>query len=133
MQHTISLNLGNTGIGNHPSGVVKPGVINKTWGREEIFQNELNGYCMKLLVINEGESTSEHFHLLKHETFYVISGLLEVVYIKDKQHQSIFLTPGESFVVAPGFVHRLRAAGLGPTSFIEASTTSWDEDSIRIG
>jgi D-lyxose ketol-isomerase len=39
--------------------------------------------------------------------------------------------PGSAFVVAPGFIHSLRA-GNEAVTLVEASTPSYDTDSIRI-
>ena len=73
-----------------------------------------------------------HFHLEKHETMINVGeGTLYIDYIVDKEKKTIGLAPWESFVIAPGLPHRLRAKNK-QVKLIEASTTSHDDDSIRL-
>jgi len=105
--------------------------INKTWGHELIYYNK--EYCMKLLYIESNKSTSIHFHVNKHETLFVKSGILKLkIYNKNSEHgEVLFLEEGEAFVMAPLVVHKL-IAYKGDLELIEASTFSEDSDSIRI-
>lgn len=112
------------------SGFCNPLKIEKSWGHELIYQNsEL--YCCKVLYIKPYSSCSFHFHLEKHETLLVQEGTLFIDVIKDKQEDSLVVQEGEAFVVAPGFIHSLRAED-EPVVIIESSTPSYDTDSIRI-
>jgi D-lyxose ketol-isomerase len=49
------------------------------WGYEiELENNEL--YCGKLLILENGECSSLHYHKDKQETFIVLSGKVRLVY-----------------------------------------------------
>ena len=67
----------------------------------------------------------------KHETLFVVEGELFIDTTHDKNKNSWSVKPGEAFVVAPGFIHSLRANNK-PVVLIESSTPSYDTDSIRI-
>ena len=53
--------------------------VSKGWGYESIIANN-DQYCGKLLFFKKGKHCSWHYHEQKHETFYVQSGKLIVVY-----------------------------------------------------
>lgn len=113
------------------SGFSTPYLVEKRWGSERIYQNN-DLYCAKLLEIEPKMYTSMHYHLDKHETMINIGpGPLYIDYIDDKKVKTTELKVFESFVIAPGLSHRLRA-GSKKVNLIEASTTSYDNDSIRL-
>ena len=113
------------------SGISKPFYIKKSWGSERVYQNnEL--YCAKLLTIKPEQKTSMHFHIDKHETMINVGeGILYIDFVSDKKLKTIGLNQWESFVIAPGLPHRLRASKK-EVKLIESSTTSHDDDSIRL-
>jgi len=126
-----------TGAGNSKytiSGPITPGVIEKSWGKEIIYQNH-DKYCTKQLIINPGNSTSMHFHIEKHETMIVVSGTLTIEYINNKETYEIEVEKYNSFVIAPGLPHKLKCLkeNSEPVRIIECSTKHFDNDSIRIG
>lgn len=113
------------------SGTSTPHNVLKTWGDEKIYQNN-DLYCAKLLTIKPNSKTSMHFHLDKHETMINVgSGTLYIDYIVKKKIKTIAISQWESFVIAPGLPHRLKAK-TKEVKLIEASTTSYDVDSIRL-
>jgi len=112
------------------SGIVLPLIVPKQWGEERHYQNnEL--YCNKLLIINPKKATSMHFHMDKHETMLVISGVLYIDMIISKQRVTKVVDPWNAFVIAPGLPHSLRADS-EEVKLIESSTPDYDSDSIRI-
>ena len=111
------------------SGPVLPQKIPKRWGYELIYANDM--YCCKLLVIEPNAETSMHLHLEKEETLLVVSGQLVVKYIKDKKEHSYNVGVDEAFTISPGFPHALQALDK-QVRLVEASTPSFDTDSIRI-
>lgn len=119
-----------TDVKGQIAGVISPKKVEKTWGHELIYRND--AYCMKTLYIKSGSSSSQHFHISKHETLMVTSGELTVEFVKDKHIDSVVLQPGQALAVCPGFVHRLCAKN-GDVELVESSMTSFDDDSIRIG
>ena len=115
---------------NHrESGPVTPWLVEKRWGFEKIFANDV--YCCKIIVIDPGCETSMHLHLEKEETLIVVSGELMVRYIKDKKEYNYIVGENEAFTVSPGFPHALIALEK-QVKLVEASTPSYDTDSIRI-
>ncbi len=118
-----------TSIRARASGPVSPQKIPKRWGYELIYAND--EYCCKLLVIEPKCETSMHLHLEKEETLLVVAGQLLVKYIKDKEEHSYIVGVDEASTVAPGFPHALVALS-EQVRLVEASTPSFDSDSIRI-
>ena len=108
-------------------------VVDKLWGREVVFANN-EMYCGKLLIHDKAESKgSMHFHMKKHETFYVIQGSFKVHWIEPKdatQHNHI-LNKGDTWTNEPGFMHQLEALE-DNSVVVEVSTTHFDEDSYRV-
>lgn len=117
-------------INNMCSGIAIPKKVDKWWGYELHYRND-ELYCMKLLQLEHGGHTSLHFHVGKHETLLVVSGVLTVETVYNKESKMRRLGPGTAMVVAPGYVHRLIAAE-GPVTLVEASTKDHDDDSVRI-
>ena len=112
------------------SGYCNPFKIDKSWGYELIHQNH-DLYCCKTLFIYPNKSCSYHLHMEKHETLLVVEGTLYIDTTHDKEMKTHIVNAGNAFVVAPGFIHSLRAQNEAVT-LIECSTPSYDTDSIRI-
>lgn len=112
------------------SGYTNPMKIEKDWGYELIHQNH-KLYCCKVLHIYKNSSCSFHLHLEKHETLLVTKGILYIDTTYNKKKSTYIIGEGEAFVVAPGFIHSLRAEET-PVTLLETSTPSYDTDSIRI-
>ena len=106
-------------------------IVQKSWGREIwMANNEKENYCGKILEIFPGNSTSLHFHSLKHETFYVLEGRLQVNTV-DTQTTEVtenYIEEGESFSLNRLIPHKL-IAGDNLVKFVEISTHHKDEDS----
>lgn len=117
--------------------------VPKGWGYELWIQNsEL--YCGKLLHFVKGKRCSLHYHKQKDETFYIQSGRVLVHYTDDWKSlpesvpgrswkdfvDTVELKPGDNFYVPPGRVHQIIA--LETTELFEFSTQHFDEDSYRL-
>jgi len=102
--------------------------VEKLWGYEIWFENnEL--YCGKKIFCRNRVWSSEgdyHYHPIKDETFYVLSGVLEL----DIEGHTTFLSDGASRRIPPGTKHRFRS-DTDECIFIEVSTSHCDTDSIR--
>ena len=113
---------------------MKAKFVEKEWGHEIwMANNEHEDYCGKILHINQGCSSSMHFHMNKHETFYVTDGTLQVILIdteQGKQHHH-FVREGDTFEIDRGQPHQLIAYD-GEVEFIEISTFHKNSDSKRI-
>jgi mannose-6-phosphate isomerase-like protein (cupin superfamily) len=104
----------------------------KAWGYEDWIINN-DKYCGKILVFNRGAKFSMHYHLIKHETWYVVSGqfILTTVDTERASDKTMFLKPGDVVVIAPGLPHQLEAV-TDDAKIFEVSTTHYDTDSYRI-
>ena len=109
--------------------------VDKSWGYEiHRVNNKEENYCSKILFIEKGKGTSMHYHLKKHETFYVREGMLLVTTIDTQTIESTVtaLLPGECMEIPRGIAHRLSADEDSPVEFDETSTYSEDSDSYRV-
>ncbi|MBU1082717.1 MAG: cupin domain-containing protein [Spirochaetes bacterium] len=108
-------------------------VVPKSWGYEKWIVNN-DDYCGKILYFAAGHSCSFHYHIHKHETFYLQSGKM-VIYlgydtkrpIVDKQ---FMLLPGQVMTIKPTLVHRMTA--IEDSELFEFSTHHEDDDSYRL-
>lgn len=109
----------------------KPRRVNKAWGWEDIIVNN-DRYCAKILHFKEGARFSLHFHLVKHETWYVAKGSFIMTYVDtDYGNQvHIVLRLGDVIEIPQGLPHQLRT--LEESEIFEASTPHLDVDSYRI-
>lgn len=105
--------------------------IKKGWGKEVVLANF--DYCGKLLCFNEGTLISDHFHLLKSESFYVLKGSLRFFYydLSNADRYNVVLNEGDIVDIPAGTPHQLSA--LVDSVIIEVSTHHEDSDSYRIG
>ena len=113
---------------------MKARVVEKEWGRESwMANNAREKYCGKILQINQGYNTSLHFHLQKHETFYITKGQLQVDLIctLDGVRMTQILSEGDVLEIDRGQPHQLIAYD-GDVEFVEISTFHKDADSLRI-
>lgn len=125
--------------------------IQKGWGWEYLIENCVD-YCGKELVLYKDKKCSVHYHKVKKETFYVVSGKMYVdVYDRPFEVEGenfgsatwklieegelvmncFFMTVGDSLLIEPGTPHRFTGIA-DETRFIEFSTQHFEEDSYRI-
>lgn len=107
------------------------GEVPKGWGSESIFATN-DKYCGKLLNFNTGAKFSMHFHSVKDETWYVMSGRFVVEYIdtKDATIKEHHLQIGDVWHNPPLLPHRLICIEAG--TIIEVSTPDSVEDNYRV-
>jgi len=134
---------------NQPEPVWVP----KPWGGEKWLDNRPE-YCGKILTIIKNKRLSVHYHKLKTETFYCLSGKVKVKFFDDalayesliktegwdvntpqgkteavNALETIVLEPDSTFFIPPGRVHQI--IGLVDSKIIEVSTEHFDSDSFR--
>jgi mannose-6-phosphate isomerase len=113
----------------------EPKHVEKSWGWELWFANTAR-YCGKCLFVRWKEWSSKgayHYHKIKDETFFVVSGTLKLEYVTlDGEFKSMLLRENEAFRVDSQMKHRFTAATPEGCKFIEASTTHRDSDSYRV-
>lgn len=109
--------------------------VDKPWGHEEILV-ETEHYRLKILVIRAGEGTSLQRHARKHESWYLDGGSGEVtIGFSNTDHFGVTSFPvakGQSFVIPPNTVHRIRAGPSQGLRVIEVSNAVGDDDIERV-
>ena len=107
------------------------GYVQKGWGHEFIFATN-DKYCGKLMKFNQGAKFSMHFHAEKDESWYVLDGSFEIIFIEthDASVHSTILTPGTTWRNRPMQPHQVICLEEG--TIIEVSTPDSVEDNYRI-
>lgn len=108
-------------------------IVEKKWGREIIFANN-DMYCGKLLIYDKaGSKGSMHFHMKKHETFYIQQGefLIKWIDTTNASVHEVILKQGDTWVNGPGQPHQIESLQ-NNSILIEASTTHYNNDSYRV-
>ena len=105
-------------------------IVKKVWGEEHwIVNNKM--YCGKKLILNKGYQCSYHHHKLKHETFYIESGMVKMEFQTATKYKEVcILCPSESIILSPNTNHRF--IGLEDSVIFEFSTQHFDSDSYRL-
>lgn len=103
----------------------------KGWGSEVWFANHPR-YCGKLLIFRPGAKFSAHFHDLKDESFYVLSGAFRLLFKNPATGKDCIRDLREGAVVdIPRLcVHQIEAIEAG--TIIEVSSHHEDADSYRV-
>tara|TARA_R100000908_G_scaffold52924_1_gene28262 strand:- start:1242 stop:1604 length:363 start_codon:yes stop_codon:yes gene_type:complete len=110
---------------------VKPKIINKPWGHEEIVVHT-DKYVMKKLFIEAGQRLSRQFHVEKDETIYVSKGLLLLDLSENDSESNILkLSEGDSWRIMPKTIHRFTAPEDQSVELFEVSTPEL-HDVIRL-
>jgi mannose-6-phosphate isomerase-like protein (cupin superfamily) len=90
-----------------------------------------HGYCAKFLFVFDRQTCPKHYHMRKHETFFVVKGEVEM----ECGAQVRALKAGDTLVMPPATPHRF--IGCGPALLLEASQPSVRDDNFfedkRIG
>ena len=82
----------------------------KVWGTTSSIFNQ-NNVEIHRLCIDKGGTCSKHYHLHKHNMFFVESGMVEIA-IWQKDYDLIdktILKDSESCIVKPGLFHQFKA------------------------
>ena len=107
-------------------------IINKLWGYENVIVNT-DLYCGKIIHIDKDNMGSFHYHKIKDETFYILSGKIKLKYSNSNDYDNsdeVILSQGDSFRIYPFLRHQI--IGLESSDIIEFSTKDRDEDSYRV-
>ena len=113
--------------------VETPVKVPKPWGYELWLANNLEeDYCGKILHVNAGNNFSMHFHVNKHETFYILKGMckLQTIDTVTATVTSITLNEGDVVEIPRNKPHQIIA--LEEVDIIEVSTYHRDSDSHRV-
>lgn len=114
-----------------PIRVSRPDIHKKGWGSELWIANGPK-YCGKLLRFNAGKEFSMHYHMLKHETFYILSGriIFRGFDLSDACKFEEEFGPDTVIEIPAGNPHKIIA--LEDTVVVEVSTEHFEDDSYRI-
>ncbi|MFA5865888.1 MAG: D-lyxose/D-mannose family sugar isomerase [Phycisphaerae bacterium] len=74
------------------------------------------GYCGKYLFVFAGQTCPTHRHQIKHETFFIVRGKVEMMYDQSVRE----MHSGDVLPVPAGKVHRF--TGIGSALLLELST-----------
>ena len=89
------------------------------------------GYCGKFLFLYDGQTCPEHYHRMKHETFYIMRGQVRMI----ADGKETLMKPGDRLVMPPGVKHAF--TGVGDALILEVSMPSIRGDNFftdqRIG
>lgn len=99
-------------------------IVPKVWGSEEWVANN-EEYCGKILNLKKGFRCSTHYHKKKHETFYILDGLV----LMEVSGEQKVMKKGDVQVIERGVKHRF--TGLKDSRLAEFSTHHEEEDSYR--
>ena len=101
------------------------------WGKE-IWVENLDEYCGKILLLTGGEKCSMHFHMNKLETMYLIEGKVDIDMIDPEtaENYTVHLDVGDSVRIERGQPHQIHA--LRDSKLIEFSTKHEEKDSYKI-
>jgi mannose-6-phosphate isomerase-like protein (cupin superfamily) len=82
----------------------------KIWGHTECIFDK-NNVSIHRIEAKKGHMCSKHYHLHKHNMFYVETGMLKIeVWQKDYDLvDTTIITDGQSTAVQPGLLHRFIA------------------------
>ena len=110
---------------------MKPKIVDKPWGHEEIIVHT-DKYVMKKLFIEAGQRLSRQFHVKKDETIYVSKGLLLLDFSENDGESNILkLSEGKSWRIKPKTIHRFTAPEDQSVELFEVSTPELD-DVVRL-
>lgn len=107
------------------------GLVEKGWGSEDIWVTN-DKYCSKFMNFKTGSKFSMHFHAVKDETWYVLSGKFIVKYIDTvnaNTHEQE-LNVGDVWHNEPLKPHQLFCIEAG--TVLEVSTSDSVEDNYRV-
>ena len=107
--------------------------VGKVWGSEQWLVNN-ESYCMKLLVLHVGFTSSWHYHRAKKETLVVKKGSCHLVMEnRDGDLECQELVAGDSVTIYPGRRHRIfnPEPSTRPCVIYEVSTRHYDYDVVR--
>jgi quercetin dioxygenase-like cupin family protein len=87
--------------------------------------NEIEeGYCGKYMFLLKGQTCPEHYHDMKHETFFIVKGKVRMT----SDGTSWSMLPGDVYAVKPTIKHTFTAEE--PSLILEISKPSLIADNV---
>jgi len=111
--------------------VTDPQIEPKGWGEEVIIIN-CSEYCGKILRFKKGTRGSLHFHIKKHETWFVLRGTIELSTVDLDNARKTVRAVGVGQVVDIPRMSPHQVCALEDTDIMEVSTPHEETDSYRV-
>jgi mannose-6-phosphate isomerase-like protein (cupin superfamily) len=107
------------------------GRVPKGWGNELIWATN-DKYCGKMMHFNQNARFSMHFHAVKDESWYILSGkfLVRTINTENAQISEHLLETGDTWRNLPLQPHQVECLQAG--TIIEVSTPDSVEDNYRV-
>lgn len=90
----------------------------------DVNNNIEEGYCGKFIFIMKGQTCPMHFHRIKHETFYLVKGEVEM----ETEDETVLMRQGDIKIMPQYTKHRF--TGLQHSLILECSKPDIMSDSI---
>lgn len=90
----------------------------------DIMNNLEEGYCGKFIFLFKDQTCPMHYHVIKHETFYIVKGEVEM----EAEGQTKIMKQGDIKVVSQNQKHRF--TGITDMLLLESSKPDVMNDSI---
>jgi N-acetylneuraminate synthase len=90
----------------------------------DINNNIEEGYCGKFIFVIKGQTCPMHYHKIKHETFYLVKGKVEM----ESNNEITVMNQGDIKIMPQNTKHRF--TGLEDSLILECSKPDLAEDSI---
>ncbi len=100
-------------------------IVEKPWGKVTTYALNQTA-SVRIITIDAGRSTSEHYHQLRDETWIVLDDGLTV----QIGNRVVEARPGEEFVVAAEEPHRISNGGSGRGRVLEVAYGYTTEDDV---
>ena len=118
----------------HQENMFEPEIDEKVWGIETIVCRD--AHACKIMTLFPSQQVSLHWHAYKDETFVLIKGELIIEIFNQKGERNIIhlTAPLSSITIKQNTPHTFYVPNgqEGNTTFIEASTADFKNDSYRI-
>ncbi len=92
----------------------------------DINNNVEEGYCGKFIFVTEGQTCPFHFHRIKHETFYLVKGKMEL----ETDNDLFMMKQGDIYIMDRNVKHRF--TGVEDSLVLECSKPDIITDSIFV-
>lgn len=90
----------------------------------DVNNNIEEGYCGKFIFVLKGQTCPMHYHRVKHETFYLVKGRIEM----ESNNETVVMRQGDIKIMPQNTKHRF--TGLEDSLILECSKPDLAEDSI---
>ena len=90
----------------------------------DVNNNVEEGYCGKFIFVLKGQTCPMHYHRVKHETFYLVKGRVEM----ESNSETVVMRQGDIKIMPQNTKHRF--TGLEDSLILECSKPDLAEDSI---